>query len=85
MKASYSFSWSNTVDKNPWVVEKEEKRICFGVPGYLKEWKQMSSHETKEEAQKKMKEWEKMYEKEGTFRIRERNFWEYKTFNFGWE
>lgn len=38
-----------------WVIEKETKLICFGYPGYVKQWKFWESYDTREEAEDALK------------------------------
>jgi len=49
----WSFDSANQQRKR-WIVQREERRICFGVPGYVDEWTDYMSFETKEEADKEI-------------------------------
>lgn len=50
------YLWTgNQYNKNRWAIEKQVVRICFGVPGYIKEWIVYSTHETLEDAEKELK------------------------------
>ena len=49
----WSFDNGNQQRKR-WTVQREERRTCFGVPGYIDEWTDHMSFETKEEAEKEI-------------------------------
>lgn len=49
-----NFGWTGIQNKKPWAIEKEERRICFGNPGYSVEWVYESFHDTEEEAKKEL-------------------------------
>lgn len=43
--------WSSSqMDLKPFVIKRQEHVICFGYPGYVKEWKYVAEYETHEEA-----------------------------------
>lgn len=49
-----SFYIHNERDKKPWSIQKERRRICFGIPGYIDEWTSWGDYDTREEAEKEL-------------------------------
>ena len=40
--------------QNKWVIEKAEKVLCYGYPGYIIQWNLYQSFKTKEERDKEL-------------------------------